>query len=732
MNVKISNKTEAFKPSQMIAVNVIAVIISLFGAAAIVAHHLASMDFVFRLRHFLPLHYDSGVGFLFLGLGFLLIKRLPNVALAFGVIVALIGAVSLTANFFDIDIGIYRLFEGNRSFTFSEHVEHMPINSALCFVFAGAAIIVNNNALRFKLNFIVTGILGSIITALGFVGIVSCFLDPASAHVWKRFYMESIGASGCFWLAGICAIITIIKKGKIEEPVFQNFIASSIGIAIATIVICFWIKFTIHESFKFGEMVKHKGEYIKSEITGPLESQIIALFRMAKRWEIRGSTPRNEWEKDAEFYINHYQTLDEIAWINPSFKTAWKMTPQGATNATENEPAFKADTLRALRLAGKKRGPHILPLIDLDNGDKGMLACIPLFPNGKFDGYIAGVFSFHKIFNLVLSQTEFNQFSIAVFDNGKEVYSCCGMDINSSREFVYNAYFDIFNLNFLLKVWPRAEFANRAQSSMPTIILVVGILIAFLMAMAAHLVIRVAINAKRIAKTHNDLQEAQEELSRKDKLAAIGQIASSISHELRNPLGIIGNSVYFLNLTLGGGDTKVKKHLDILKKEVDVSDRIIGDLLDFSRESVPVMKDSDINAVVNESVKRLKIPVNFDLKFNAEAGLPKTRFDVDQILIVVTNILANAVASMKNGGGLIISTFMDDQYICVKIKDHGCGIPESEIKKIFTPLFTTKSKGIGLGMSIVKGIIDKHRGEIEVESAPGIGSTFTVKLPKSC
>lgn len=237
-----------------------------------------------------------------------------------------------------------------------------------------------------------------------------------------------------------------------------------------------------------------------------------------------------------------------------------------------------------------------------------------------------------------------------------------------------------------------------------------------------------------LVQRNEQLKDTQEQLIRTEKLAAVGTLASGVSHELRNPLSAIKNAVFLLKRKLSRKvmpdiDEKVIQFLDIMDKEIDRSTRIINDLLGFTRVAKPTRIRSDIRIVINEALSRLKIAENIKLSKDLQSDLPMVTIDANQIGQVLINLIENACQAMTDGGELQISTRKSKVFAEIEIADSGCGIPEKEIKKIFDPLFTTKPKGIGMGLAICHGIIDKHNGTIEVKSREGKGTNMIVKLP---
>ena len=182
-------------------------------------------------------------------------------------------------------------------------------------------------------------------------------------------------------------------------------------------------------------------------------------------------------------------------------------------------------------------------------------------------------------------------------------------------------------------------------------------------------------------------------------------------------------------MKLGDADEKVRKHLGIIDKEIARANKIIRDLMDFARVREPTLQKVDANHLVMEAISRSQIPENVEVITRLKKELPLLRADPDQIEQVFINLILNAAQAMPDGGRLEIATRAEDGFILIEFKDHGCGIPEEDLGKLFEPLFTTKTKGIGLGLAISKQLIEAHQGSIEVASEVGKGATFRVRLP---
>jgi PAS domain S-box-containing protein len=225
-------------------------------------------------------------------------------------------------------------------------------------------------------------------------------------------------------------------------------------------------------------------------------------------------------------------------------------------------------------------------------------------------------------------------------------------------------------------------------------------------------------------------KEMRDKLIRSERLAAVGELASGVGHELRNPLNVIRNCVYLINMSLGEDvDGEISKTLRLLDQQVDISNKIVTDLLNFTRIRPPALANVDLNSLVKESLSWITMPAEVTVTTDFDADSPKAQVDAEQVGRVFANIISNAVQAMIGKGKLNITTGIENGYVTASFEDNGCGIPDKNLDNIFEPLFTTKPKGIGLGLAISKRLVEQNHGRIEIDSQIGTGTTFTVKLP---
>jgi signal transduction histidine kinase len=239
-----------------------------------------------------------------------------------------------------------------------------------------------------------------------------------------------------------------------------------------------------------------------------------------------------------------------------------------------------------------------------------------------------------------------------------------------------------------------------------------------------------------VAERTEELREAQEQLVRRERLAVMGQMAGSVGHELRNPLGVITAAIYYLRDVLSEAEEDVARVLEIIDNEAQEASKITRDLLDFAGTRQADRKAVSVSDLLQDALERANVPERVQVEVDVAPEMPDLWVDPQQIgRQALVNLIVNAYEAMPDGGQLTIvaqgagEAAASPAAIAVRIQDTGCGIPGENLTKIFEPLFTTKAGGIGLGLTVVKHLIELNGGSIEVESVEGEGTTFTVYLP---
>lgn len=243
-------------------------------------------------------------------------------------------------------------------------------------------------------------------------------------------------------------------------------------------------------------------------------------------------------------------------------------------------------------------------------------------------------------------------------------------------------------------------------------------------------------DGKLIAFCENitERKKLEKQLQEQERLATIGATAGMVGHDIRNPLQAIFSDTFLLRLCLNNiSECKDKEgiaeSLDSIEKNVTYINKIVQDLQDYAKPIVPVAQETDFESVISDVLVKKAIPKNIDASFDIQADASRVIADPSLLKRILTNLVNNAVQAMPDGGKLTIRTYRDGCHIVLTVEDSGTGIPEEIKPRLFTPLFTTKSKGQGFGLAVVKRMSEALGGTVSFESEKGKGTKFIVRLP---
>jgi signal transduction histidine kinase len=304
----------------------------------------------------------------------------------------------------------------------------------------------------------------------------------------------------------------------------------------------------------------------------------------------------------------------------------------------------------------------------------------------------------------------------------------------------------ITSLIFLIAILPRALFYSTFPNPLARALtfVVLAALVGFLLATELNrsekekkIRDELSLVNRKLMENVQKLEESREQLIQADKLTSLGQLAASIAHEVNNPLTGILVYTQLLQKKIAADQMPKETALEYLSKmefELVRSAKLIHNLLDFARQSPPVFRKVDLNAVINRAFELAAYSAklqNIQITKELDPALPELIADFDQLQQVCTNLILNAIQAMPDGGRLILRTSFEKDFFRVEVGDTGYGISPENLKKLYTPFFTTKQeiKGVGLGLAVSYGIVQRHHGRIEVQSRPGEGTVFTVVLP---
>ncbi len=242
----------------------------------------------------------------------------------------------------------------------------------------------------------------------------------------------------------------------------------------------------------------------------------------------------------------------------------------------------------------------------------------------------------------------------------------------------------------------------------------------------------------KVRERTEDLEAAQEELIKRERLSVLGQLTAVVSHELRNPLGVISFSAYYVRRNVADADEKIRKHLNRIDEQVGHCDAIIDELLEYTRGTRSSRVRGRINPWLEKVLDQMSVPDNVRLERNLSDDLPVVRFDEEKLRRVVINLIENAFQAVQDRSAkekgrhyrptVSISTLSDNGGVRILVEDNGTGMEPDTSDRAFDPLFTTRPRGTGLGLAIVRKIVEEHGGAVSLTSAPDRGTAVTVTI----
>jgi two-component system sensor histidine kinase HydH len=242
--------------------------------------------------------------------------------------------------------------------------------------------------------------------------------------------------------------------------------------------------------------------------------------------------------------------------------------------------------------------------------------------------------------------------------------------------------------------------------------------------------------AEQLAEANRNLKEAEAQVRRSERVAALGQLTAGLAHELRNPMGTMKTSAELLARNVSSENAIAQEMADFISTEVDRTNSLITRFLDFARPQSLRLETGDLGAMLDRAVARFEreqsgAAANISVYKNYSPDIPPFPFDSELMEHVISNLLMNAAQASSPNGAVTIKTRLVNKNVEIAVIDRGSGIDPKNLENIFNPFFTTKAQGTGLGLAIVSKIVAEHGGEITVESTPGEGSVFHVFLPLS-
>ncbi|MBI5491546.1 MAG: CHASE domain-containing protein [Deltaproteobacteria bacterium] len=560
-----------------------------------------------------------------------------------------------------------------------------------------------------------------------------------------------------------------------KAPLYWLPVLACAGIIIGTFLL--WRSNIASERTHIGRTLDLKSVTIRDTVQDQMESRILALIRMARRWEIQGKPSEREWTSDAGQYVSHYAGYRSIAWADQTLRARWVVPLMG--NEALPGRDFKGDEAvsRVLENAKQWRGVAVsAPLKGVDN-DKLFAVAVPIFRGDGFEGTIVGFFRTEELFDSILRREEGLGYSIALLSGNDPLYTKA-VPGNIEPGWVRELALSPYGAPWKIRVWPARDELRSMETRLPAAILTSGFLVALLLALAiyfgqvsrhrakaaegANVELEREIaerkqleslaerNAAELARSNVELElevmerKRAEEEARKHSIelarsnAELEQFAYVASHDLQEPLRVIAGYVQLLARRYSGRlDQSADEFISFAVDGATRMQRLINDLLVYSRFGTMSKEFAQVNCkdVFDVALANLDAVIKESGAAVTSAELPVVYADPSQLGQLLQNLIGNAIKFRgKKPPKVHVGAERNGHDWVFSVRDNGIGIDPRYNDKIFVIFQRLHAKneypGTGMGLAICRKIVEKHGGRIWVESHLGKGSDFRFTIPE--
>jgi PAS domain S-box-containing protein len=435
---------------------------------------------------FVPMQFNTALGFLFSGIGLVLaINRNVKIAAVALMTVMLIGGLTLIEYIFEIDLSIDQLLMKHYITTETSHPGRMAPNTAFCFLLSGFTLFVVNLNTRYN-QFL---ILGSAVAGLGLIALLGYMTGIETAYGWGHLTRMAFHTSAGFVLIGIGIARWRLANNSTSSKIdrFKNLITTNVTLLVISIAL--WQALASWEDKRLRHDIEFQADRFRVVMEAALTSQIQAFKRMAQRWEFKGGTPKSEWQAESEAYIRDFEALEMIEWVDPSLNVKWAVPLANHQNDLAFEMFIGDEQRQTLMQAGASKSFNTSEAATLAEGDNELIIYSPLITNQQFDGFLLAIYKINKFVSLISKKIpSFDQnFQLRIFSSGNQIYNFQPTDkeINANYQVFYDVSFK--QLKWKIELSPIQQFITESRSSLPSWVLVSGLLMTFLLSITIYL-----------------------------------------------------------------------------------------------------------------------------------------------------------------------------------------------------------------------------------------------------
>jgi signal transduction histidine kinase len=552
-----------------------------------------------------------------------------------------------------------------------------------------------------------------------------------------------------------------------------------VGFIVLLTTFWLWRALSANEDKQLTRMVSNEAVNVRNALTAHIQSRVLALVRMARRWERRGQPSQHEWEAEAELTMGHFPGYQAIVWIDPWFFLRWTTALENEEAEQELNLAFAEQRRAAIEAVRNHQEVMVTHSLEILPDARGFFIYVPIFQGEHFQGIIAGAIGVQELFDTLLHGAFTPGYGLAVWDGAEELYRYPQTDPQSEQGQVHETRLDLYGVTWLLRVWPETAAVAGAHSFLPEIALGVGIILSVLLTVAGTLARTAQLRAAAEESTSRELQREIAERARAEEAVRnlneeleqrvyerTAQLATAnrelqteiaerqhmerqrqefltmLTHDIRNPLGVILSYTDLLQeeLDAGHGASACTDILPRLRSNALTVFSLADSYLDIScledRPFQLTKETVDMNGILQRVAQHYELEARrrrITLELSLQQGAPLVRGNSVALERIVSNLVHNALKFTPAHERITLGSSSTTREFIASVTDTGPGIAQEDIPLLFEKYRRIEhpdtQEGSGLGLFIVKALVETHGGRIEVRSTPGLGACFSVILP---
>jgi signal transduction histidine kinase len=736
----------------------------LLGALVLLGWHVGSPTLVQVRPALVPMQYNTALGIALCGAMVLAFTNgWRRAALASAAAAAALGVLSGLQYPLAVDLGIDELFMDAYITVGTTYPGRMAPATAVGLAIAGLGLIASTRLAR-SVQGLALAFAGSLVLALGLGTFIGYLGETDTPYGWIHLAYMAVHTALGFTVIGVGMVAGAWEAETAGRGGVPRWVTIPVATTLVMLAVVLWQSILADERIQLAASVERQALVVSSGIGDAVNPLDLAMARMGRRWSRRGGMPAEEWSADAGAYLDDQPGVSAILSVDAEYRL------RGMVPAAESSTALGADLApneqrRAQLDEMRDRGETtVTPSFGAER--RTFFIVVPVAREGAFDGFLIGVVSIDGVLERIREAVRGAGYAFTVFENGTEVFSLPEAERLHEAEWGHEAEIDVGELDWRLRLWPSSSRVDVAQTTLPGAALIGGLLGAALLtatvglaqvaserssrieAMNRELVAEVADRERAEAQLRDlartlevKVEQRTREVARRNELLLranedLKQFAYVASHDLQEPLRMVASYLQLIEKRYGDKlDHDGREFIDFAVDGATRMKQLINDLLQYSRvESQGTrLEPTDLDAVLSQSLQNLKVAIDEAGATITSDPLPTVRGDATQLTMLFQNLVGNAIKFHGDAPPEVhVGAEADGDGHRLWVRDKGIGIEPRYADRIFVIFQRLHGKsaypGTGIGLAVCKRIVERHGGEIWVESTPGGGSTFFFTL----